>query len=107
MKLVEVVKTPITDPAVLETSKTFVKYIGKVPVLTKDRGGFLVNLLLTPFIYDAMRALDHGMGSTADIDKAMVLGCGHPIGPLKDRIRSWKADPPQLFQFVYNKDETE
>ena len=83
MKLVEVVKTPVTDPQVLETAKSFVGSLGKVPVVTKDRGGFLVNLLLTPFIYDAMRALDNGMGSTADIDRAMVLGCGHPIGPLK------------------------
>jgi len=83
MKLVEVVKTPITDPDVLETAKAFVKSIGKVPVITKDRGGFLVNLLLTPFMYDAMRALDNGLGSTADIDNAMVLGCGHPVGPLK------------------------
>jgi 3-hydroxybutyryl-CoA dehydrogenase len=83
MKLVEVVKTPVTDPQVLETAKTFVESLEKVPVVTKDRGGFLVNLLLTPFIYDAMRALDNGMGSTEDIDRAMVLGCGHPIGPLK------------------------
>ena len=83
MKLVEVVKTPVTDPQVLETAKTFVESLSKVPVVTKDRGGFLVNLLLTPFIYDAMRALDNGMGSTADIDRAMVLGCGHPIGPLR------------------------
>jgi 3-hydroxybutyryl-CoA dehydrogenase len=83
MKLVEVVKTPVTDPEVLETAKTFVESLGKVPVVTKDRGGFLVNLLLTPFIYDAMRALDNGMGNTEDIDRAMVLGCGHPIGPLK------------------------
>ncbi len=83
MKLVEVVKTPITDPDVLETAKAFVKSLDKVAVVTKDRGGFLVNLLLTPFIYDAMRALDNGLGSTADIDNAMVLGCGHPVGPLK------------------------
>jgi len=83
MKLVEVVKTPVADPQVIETAKTFVESMGKVPVVTKDRGGFLVNLLLTPFLYDAMRALDNGLGSTADIDRAMVLGCGHPIGPLR------------------------
>ena len=83
MKLVEVVKTPVTDPEVLETAKTFVESLSKVPVVTKDRGGFLVNLLLTPFMYDAMRALDNGLGSTEDIDRAMVLGCGHPIGPLR------------------------
>jgi 3-hydroxybutyryl-CoA dehydrogenase len=83
MKLVEVVKTPVADPEVIETAKAFVESLGKVPVVTKDRGGFLVNLLLTPFLYDAMRALDSGLGSTADIDRVMVLGCGHPIGPLR------------------------
>jgi 3-hydroxybutyryl-CoA dehydrogenase len=83
MKLVEVVKTPITDPDVLQMAERFVASIHKEPVVVKDRGGFLVNLLLTPFLFDAMRALDRGLGSTEDIDKAMLLGCGHPVGPLK------------------------
>jgi 3-hydroxybutyryl-CoA dehydrogenase len=83
MKLVEIVKTPITDPDVLAMAHQFIVSIGKEPLLTRDRGGFIVNALLAPLLYDAMRAMEQGVGSTEDIDKAMELGCGHPVGPLK------------------------
>lgn len=83
MKLVEVIKTFVIDDDVLRTSVEFVKSIGKVPVIAKDRAGFIVNYFLAPYLYDAMRAVSEGVASVKDIDDAMVLGCGHPMGPLK------------------------
>lgn len=82
MPLVEVVKTISTRPQVLEVVMTFIQTLGKVPVVAKDNAGFIVNLLLTPFMLDAMRAAATGVASIGDIDKAMKLGCNHPMGPL-------------------------
>ena len=59
----------------------FAKSLKKEPIAAKDRSGFIVNLLLVPYLLDAIRALEHGVGSVADIDKGMQLGCGYPMGP--------------------------
>ena len=83
MQLVEVIRTVITDQEVLKTATNFVRSINRVPVITKDNAGFIVNYLLTPYLFDAMRALSDGIASVEDIDKSMTLGCGHPMGPLK------------------------
>jgi 3-hydroxybutyryl-CoA dehydrogenase len=82
MKLVEVIRTIASDPKVYEELVTFAKRLGKTPVLTSDRGGFIVNRLLVPYLLDAIRALEEGVGSIVDIDNSMKLGCGHPMGPL-------------------------
>ncbi len=81
MKLVEVIRTILTDPAVFETVDAFGKSLGKVTVRTTDRTGFIVNRLLVPYMLDAIRALEEGVGSIVDIDNAMKLGCGYPMGP--------------------------
>ena len=82
MKLVEIVRTLMTGDAVVEEVREFVEKIGKSPVLCRDNSGFIVNRLLVPYLLDAIRALEEGVGSTEDIDRAMQLGCGHPMGPL-------------------------
>ncbi len=82
MKLVEVVRSPLTDPAVFETMAEFGRKLGKVPVRATDKTGFIVNRLLVPYLLDAIRALEEGVGSIEDIDEGMRLGCGHPMGPL-------------------------
>jgi len=82
MKLVEVVRTILTDEAVYEEAVQFGKALGKVPVRATDRSGFIVNRLLVPYLLDAVRALEEGVGSIVDIDNAMKLGCGYPMGPL-------------------------
>jgi len=82
MKLVEVVRTILTDPEVFKTATEFGRDIGKVPVQTSDRTGFIVNRLLVPYMLDSIRALEEGVASIVDIDNAMKLGCGHPMGPL-------------------------
>jgi 3-hydroxybutyryl-CoA dehydrogenase len=81
MKLVEVVGTITTSPAVLDEAMKFAASLGKVPIRTSDRTGFIVNRLLVPYMLDAIRALDEGVGKVEDIDKAMKLGCGYPMGP--------------------------
>jgi 3-hydroxybutyryl-CoA dehydrogenase len=81
MKLVEVVKTIATDPAVYEEMVAFGTKLGKTPVRAQDSGGFIVNRLLVPYLLDAIRALEEGVGSVADIDTSMKLGCGYPMGP--------------------------
>jgi len=81
MKLVEVVRTILTDPAVYDEAVRFAERLGKVPVRTSDRTGFIVNRLLVPYMLDAIRALEEGVGSIVDIDNAMKLGCGYPMGP--------------------------
>jgi len=81
MKLVEVVKTILTDPDVYEQAVDFGKKLGKVPVRAGDKTGFIVNRLLVPYMLDAIRALEEGVGSIVDIDNAMKLGCGYPMGP--------------------------
>jgi 3-hydroxybutyryl-CoA dehydrogenase len=82
MKLVEVIRTIATDPKVFEEMVEFGKRLGKTPVRTSDRTGFIVNRLLVPYLLDAIRALEEGVGSIEDIDNSMKLGCGHPMGPL-------------------------
>ena len=81
MKLVEVVKTIATDPAVFQTTFDFAKSLGKEPIACKDNSGFVVNLLLVPYMMDAIRALEQGVASIEDIDKGMRLGTGYPMGP--------------------------
>jgi 3-hydroxybutyryl-CoA dehydrogenase len=82
MKLVEVVRTILTDPEVFSAATEFGRQIGKVPVQTSDRTGFIVNRLLVPYMLDSIRALEEGVASIVDIDNAMKLGCGYPMGPL-------------------------
>ena len=82
MKLVEVIRTIATDPKVFEEVVAFAGKLGKTPVRTTDRTGFIVNRLLVPYILDAVRALEEGVASIEDIDNSMKLGCGHPMGPL-------------------------
>jgi len=81
MKLVEVVKTILTDDDVYEQAVGFGKKLGKVPVRAGDKTGFIVNRLLVPYMLDSIRALEEGVGSIVDIDNAMKLGCGYPMGP--------------------------
>jgi len=81
MKLVEVVKTIATAPDVYESAVEFGNKLGKVPVRTSDKTGFIVNRLLVPYLLDAIRAYEEGVGSITDIDEAMKLGCGYPMGP--------------------------
>jgi 3-hydroxybutyryl-CoA dehydrogenase len=81
MKLVEVVRTIATAPDVYEAAYEFAKKLGKVPVRAKDSTGFIVNRLLVPYMLDAIRAYEEGVGSIDDIDNAMKLGCGYPMGP--------------------------
>lgn len=82
MKLVEVVKTVVTDPAVVQMGLDYGRKVGKTPILTSDRAGFIVNRLLVPYLLDSIRALEEGAGSIEDIDNGMKLGCNHPMGPL-------------------------
>ncbi len=81
MKLVEVVHTIATDPGVYEEMVAFGAKLGKTPVRAQDSGGFIVNRLLVPYLLDAIRALEEGVGSVVDIDNSMKLGCGYPMGP--------------------------
>jgi 3-hydroxybutyryl-CoA dehydrogenase len=81
MKLVEVVRTIATADDVYESAYEFGKKLGKVPVRTSDKTGFIVNRLLVPYMLDAIRAYEEGVGSIDDIDNAMKLGCGYPMGP--------------------------
>lgn len=81
MKLVEVVRTIATSEQVFEATFQFGQSLGKVPVRTSDKTGFIVNRLLVPYLLDAIRAYEEGVGSIPDIDNAMKLGCGYPMGP--------------------------
>ena len=81
MKLVEVVRTIATSDEAFESAFEFGKSLGKVPVRTSDKTGFIVNRLLVPYLLDAIRAYEEGVGSIPDIDNAMKLGCGYPMGP--------------------------
>jgi 3-hydroxybutyryl-CoA dehydrogenase len=82
MPLVEVVRTVTTSQDTFDRAYRFARKLGKEPVAATDRPGFIVNLLLVPYLLDAARALEDGVASTADLDRAMQLGCGHPMGPL-------------------------
>ena len=81
MQLVEVVKTVVSDPEAVQAGLEFARRLGKTPILTTDRAGFIVNRLLVPYLLDAIRALEEGVGSIEDIDQGMKLGCNHPMGP--------------------------
>ncbi|HEX7996901.1 MAG TPA: 3-hydroxybutyryl-CoA dehydrogenase [Pyrinomonadaceae bacterium] len=81
MKLVEVIRTILTDESVYEQAIEFGRQLGKTPVRADDKTGFIVNRLLVPYMLDAVRALEEGVGSIVDIDNAMKLGCGYPMGP--------------------------
>jgi len=81
MKLVEVVRTIATSNQAFETAFEFGKSLGKVPVRTRDKTGFIVNRLLVPYLLDAITAFEEGVGSIPDIDNAMKLGCNYPMGP--------------------------
>jgi 3-hydroxybutyryl-CoA dehydrogenase len=82
MKLVEVVKTLDTSDDTFNTAKEFAESVGKTVVMAKDSPGFIVNVLLVPYLLDAIRQYEHGLASREDIDNGMKLGCGHPMGPL-------------------------
>jgi 3-hydroxybutyryl-CoA dehydrogenase len=82
MQLVEVVRTVTTSGATFDAAMEFARRIGKEPIAAKDTAGFVVNLLLVPYMLDAVRALERGVASVEDIDKGMKLGCNHPMGPL-------------------------
>jgi len=82
MKLVEVVRTIATSQQTFDAVFAFAKSLGKEPITCKDNSGFVVNLLLVPYLLDAIRAVENGVASIEDIDKGMMLGCGHPMGPL-------------------------
>ena len=81
MKLVEVVRTILTSDATFKTAWSFVQTIGKTPVAAQDTTGFIVNRLLVPYLLEAIRVLEAGVASRDDIDQAMKLGCGYPMGP--------------------------
>ncbi|MCD6163243.1 MAG: 3-hydroxybutyryl-CoA dehydrogenase [candidate division Zixibacteria bacterium] len=83
MKLVEVVKTIATSDETYSAAKAFGEKVGKVVVSCKDSPGFIVNRLLVPYLFDAIRAYQDGVASKEDIDNGMKLGCGHPMGPLE------------------------
>jgi len=81
MKLVEVVRTIATSDETFDRAFAFSKALGKTPVAAKDNSGFIVNLLLVPYMLDAIRQLERGVAGVEDIDTAMALGCGYPMGP--------------------------
>ncbi|HZF09039.1 MAG TPA: 3-hydroxybutyryl-CoA dehydrogenase [Thermoanaerobaculia bacterium] len=81
MKLVEVVRTILTSNQTFDAAFAFARQVGKEPIACRDNSGFVVNRLLVPYLLDAIRALEEGVGSVEDIDKGMQLGCGYPMGP--------------------------
>jgi 3-hydroxybutyryl-CoA dehydrogenase len=81
MDLVEVVRTIATSDEVFSAVYSFAEALGKKPIAAKDNSGFVVNLLLVPYMLDAIRQLERGVASMEDIDRAMTLGLGHPMGP--------------------------
>jgi 3-hydroxybutyryl-CoA dehydrogenase len=82
MPLVEVVRAVTTSRETFDRAFAFARRLGKEPIAARDNSGFIVNLLLVPYLLDAVRALERGVASTGDIDRGMQLGCGHPMGPL-------------------------
>jgi 3-hydroxybutyryl-CoA dehydrogenase len=83
MKLAEVIRGLTTSDETYATVMTFVQSLGKEPITAPDRPGFIVNRLLVPYLLDAIRAYENGLGTLEDIDKGMNLGCGHPMGPFR------------------------
>jgi 3-hydroxybutyryl-CoA dehydrogenase len=82
MPLVEVVRSVVTSQETIEAGTAFVRQLGKEPIAAPDSAGFIVNLLLIPYLLDAARAVERGVASIRDVDLGMTLGCGHPMGPL-------------------------
>ena len=82
MKLVEVVRTLDTSDETFDAAYKFAESVGKTCVTAKDSPGFIVNVLLVPYLLDAIRCYERGLATREDIDQGMVLGCGHPMGPL-------------------------
>jgi len=82
MKLAEIVRTISSSDETIETVQQFARSLGKTPVLAKDTAGFIVNLLLIPYLLAAIRMLENGMATREDIDTGMTLGCGYPMGPI-------------------------
>jgi len=83
MKLVEIVKGLTTSDETIGTLREFVTKIGKTPVVCKDTTGFIVNRLMVPYLLGAIRALEQGVATKEDIDQAVKLGLGHPMGPFE------------------------
>ena len=83
MKLVEVIRALTTSQETYEALYAFAKAVGKEPITAPDKGGFIVNRLLVPYLLDAIRCLEEGLGTAEDIDKGMKLGCGYPMGPFQ------------------------
>jgi 3-hydroxybutyryl-CoA dehydrogenase len=81
MKLVEVIRALTTSDETYQTVFAFAQSLGKEPITAPDRPGFIVNRLLVPYLLDAIRAYENGLGTLEDIDKGMKLGCGYPMGP--------------------------
>ena len=81
MKLVEVIRTILTGDPAFHTAWTFIQSLGKTPIAAQDTTGFVVNRLLVPYLLEAVRLLESGVASKEDIDQAMKLGCGYPMGP--------------------------
>jgi 3-hydroxybutyryl-CoA dehydrogenase len=81
MKLVEVIRALTTSDETYQTVFAFARSLGKEPITAPDRPGFIVNRLLVPYLLDAIRAYENGLGTLDDIDKGMKLGCGYPMGP--------------------------
>jgi len=82
MKLVEVVRCVTSSEDAFQTALQFAQSQGKLAIPTRDRAGFIVNRLLVPYMLDAIRALEEGVGSAHEIDEAMKAGAAHPMGPL-------------------------
>jgi 3-hydroxybutyryl-CoA dehydrogenase len=83
MKLVEIVRPEVTSPATYEASRAFIESLGKTVITAKDTPGFIINLLLIPYVNEAVRALESGLASREDIDNGMKLGCNMPMGPIE------------------------
>jgi len=119
MKLVEVVRTGATSDATFDSAFAFARSVGKVPIACMDNSGFVVNRLLVPYMLDAIRAYEEGIGSIEDIDTGMKLGCGYPMGPfilgdfvgldtlyyiaeiMFDEYREKRFAPPPLLKRMY------
>jgi len=119
MKLVEVVRTGSTSQETFDRAFAFAKSLGKVPVACRDNSGFIVNRLLVPYMLDAIRGYEEGIGSIEDIDTAMQLGTGYPMGPfvlgdfvgldtlyyiaeiMFDEYRERRFAPPPLLKRMY------
>jgi 3-hydroxybutyryl-CoA dehydrogenase len=119
MKLVEVVRTGATSDKTFDSAFAFARSLGKVPIACVDNSGFVVNRLLVPYMLDAIRAYEEGIGSIEDIDTGMKLGCGYPMGPfilsdfvgldtlyyiaeiMFDEYREKRFAPPPLLKRMY------